>query len=187
MTFSGNDWRLNNKTIWKIINPIWEQLFHFSPQNACALKSNNQGKRVTKYLFDLCARIVQCFDSSKARTDILIIIFKNILISHRDKTIFIPLRAKQVSEANLRSEQGGINFTPFVLSLPYAKKKKKKIKIFHMDGGQLKNVCLLSVCCLSVCCLLSVTSSSPIIFWTVFLIGLKFFSQKLEKMCIWEF
>jgi hypothetical protein len=39
----------------------------------------------------------------------------------------IPLRAKQVSEANLRSKQGGINFTPFVLSLPYAKKKKKKL------------------------------------------------------------
>jgi hypothetical protein len=71
---------------------------------------------------------------------------------------FIPLRAEQVSEANLRSEQGGINFTPFVLSLPNAKKKKKKkIKIFYMDGGQLKNVCLLSVVCLSfVCCLLSV-------------------------------
>ncbi len=63
-----------------------------------------------------------------------------------------PLLAEQVSEANLHSEQGGINFTPFVLSLPYAK-KKKKIKISHMDGGQLKNVCLLSVCCLSVCCL----------------------------------
>ena len=54
-----------------------------------------------------------------------------------------------------------------------------------MDGGQLKNVCL-SVC-LSVVCLLSVTSSSPIIFWTVGLIGLNFFLQKLEKMCIWEF
>ncbi len=39
---------------------------------------------------------------------------------------FIPLQAKQVSKANLRSEQGGINFTPFVLSLPYTKKKKKK-------------------------------------------------------------
>ena len=63
----------------------------------------------------------------------------------------IPLRAEQVSEANLRSEQGGINFTPFVLSLPYAKKKKKN---FHMDGGQLKNVCLSVVCCLlSVVCL----------------------------------
>ncbi len=88
-----------------------------------------------------------------------------------------------MSEANLRSEQGGINFTPFVLSLPYAKKKKKKIQIqiSHMDGGQLKNVCLLSVVCLSV------TSSSPIIFWTVGLIGLNFFLQKLEKMCIWEF
>ncbi len=48
-----------------------------------------------------------------------------------------------------------------------------------MDGGQLKNVCL------SVC--LSVMSSSPIIFWTVGLISLKFFLQKLEKMCIWEF
>ncbi len=44
-----------------------------------------------------------------------------------------------------------------VLLLLYA---KKKIKISHMDGGQLKNVCLLSVCLLSVCllsvCLLSV-------------------------------
>ncbi len=36
----------------------------------------------------------------------------------------IPLQAKQVSKANLRSEQGGINYTPFILSLPYAKKKK---------------------------------------------------------------
>jgi hypothetical protein len=68
------------------------------------------------------------------------------------------------------------------------KKKKIKIKISHMDGGQLKNVCLSVVCCLlSVVCLLSVTSSSPIIFWTLGLIGLKFFLQKLEKMCIWEF
>ncbi len=49
-----------------------------------------------------------------------------------------------------------------------------------MDGGQLKNVCLLSIC-LSVCCL-SVTSLSPIIFWTLGLIGLNFFLQKLEKM-----
>ncbi len=49
-----------------------------------------------------------------------------------------------------------------------------------MDRGQLKNLCL-SVCCLSV------TSLSPIIFWNGGLIGMKFFSQKLEKMCIWEF
>ena len=96
-----------------------------------------------------------------------------------DAVYIIPLRAKQVSEANLHSKQGGINFTPFVLSLPNAKKKKKiKIKISHMDGGQLKNVCLLSVCCLSV------TSSSPIIFCTVGPIGLNFFLQKLEKMGI---
>ncbi len=54
-----------------------------------------------------------------------------------------------------------------------------------MDGGQLKNVCLLSVCLLSVC--LFVTSLSPIIFCTVGLIGLKFILQKLEKICIWEF
>ncbi len=47
-----------------------------------------------------------------------------------------------------------------------------------MDGGQLKNACL-SVCLLSVC--LSVTSSSPIIFWKIGLIGLKFFLQKQEK------
>ncbi len=38
-----------------------------------------------------------------------------------------------------------------------------------MDGGQLKNVYL------SVICRLSVTSLSPIIFWTVGLIGMKFF------------
>jgi hypothetical protein len=56
-------------------------------------------------------------------------------------TFIIPLRAKQE----------GINFTPFVLSLPYAN-KIKKFKISHIDGGQLKNVCLLSVCCLSVVC-----------------------------------
>ncbi len=37
-----------------------------------------------------------------------------------------------------------------------------------MDGGQLKNVCLSVVC-------LSVTSSSPIIFWTVGPIGIIFF------------
>jgi hypothetical protein len=42
-----------------------------------------------------------------------------------EQVIIIPLRAKQVSEANLRSKQGGINFTPFVLSLLYAKKNKK--------------------------------------------------------------
>jgi hypothetical protein len=52
-----------------------------------------------------------------------------------------------------------------------------------MDGDQLKNVCLSSV----VCRLSSVTSLSPIIFWTVGLIGMKFFLQKLEKMSIWEF
>jgi hypothetical protein len=57
-----------------------------------------------------------------------------------------------------------------------------------MDEGQFKKICLLSVCLLSfVCCLLSVTSSSPIIFCTVGLIELKFFLQKQEKMCIWEF
>ncbi len=77
-----------------------------------------------------------------------------------------------------------------------------------MDEGQLKNVslsrqsvcrlsvvCLSSVCRLSVVCLLSVcmsvclsvTSSSPIIFRTLCLIGMKFFLQKLEKIFIWEF
>ncbi len=49
-----------------------------------------------------------------------------------------------------------------------------------MDEGWLKNVCLSVVC-------LSVTSLSPIIFWTIGLIGLNIFLQKLEKMCIWEF
>ena len=61
------------------------------------------------------------------------------------------------------------------------KQKNLKFKISLMDGGQLKNVCL------SVVCRLSVTSLSPIIFWTVGLIGMKFFLQKLKKMCIWEF
>ena len=69
---------------------------------------------------------------------------------------FIPLQVKQVSEANLRSEQGGINFTPFVLSLPKAKKK------FNFPYGWGSAQKCLSVCCLSVC--LSVTSLSPIIF-----------------------
>jgi hypothetical protein len=46
-------------------------------------------------------------------------------VFNKDRLIilFSPLRAEQVSEANLRSEQGGINFTPFGLFLPYAKKK----------------------------------------------------------------
>ncbi len=94
--------------------------------------------------------------------------------------MFIPLRAEQVSEANLRSEQVGINFTPFVLSLPYAK-KKKKIKISHMDGGQLKNVCLLSVVCL-LSWVRPQLSFKPLV-W----LGKIFFLQKLEKLCIWEF
>jgi hypothetical protein len=34
-----------------------------------------------------------------------------------------------VSKTNLLGEQEGINFTPFVLSLPYAKKNKNKNKI----------------------------------------------------------
>jgi hypothetical protein len=51
------------------------------------------------------------------------------------KKDFFPLRAKQVSEANLRSEQGGINFTPFVLSLPNSKKKKKKKKNLNFPYG----------------------------------------------------
>ncbi len=42
------------------------------------------------------------------------------------KTIVKSCVCSLASEANLRSEQGGINFPPFVLSLPYAKKKKKK-------------------------------------------------------------
>jgi hypothetical protein len=64
-----------------------------------------------------------------------------------------------VSEANLRSEQGGINFTPFVLSLPYAKKKKKKkfkLKFpIWMGVSSEMSVCLLFVVCLSVVCCLS--------------------------------
>ena len=76
---------------------------------------------------------------------------------------FIPLRAEQVSEANLRSKQEGINFTPFDLSLPFAKKKK----ISLMDGGPLKNVCLSSVCCLSVVCLSSVSRLSVVTTFTL--------------------
>jgi hypothetical protein len=41
----------------------------------------------------------------------------------------------------LLAEQVGINFTPFVLSLPNLKKKKSLL-----DGSQLKNVCLSVVC-----------------------------------------
>jgi hypothetical protein len=79
-----------------------------------------------------------------------------------------PLEAKQVSKVNLRSKQGGINFTPFILSLPYAKKKS------HMDGGSAQK-------CLSVSVCLSVTSLSPIIFWIVCLIGLNFFFTKTRE------
>jgi hypothetical protein len=52
----------------------------------------------------------------------------------------------------MRSEQGGINFTPFVLSLPYAKKKKKKNLNFPYGWGSAQK-CLSVVCCLSVCLL----------------------------------
>jgi hypothetical protein len=77
------------------------------------------------------------------------------------------MRAKQVSEANLRSEQGGI-ILPHSFSPSHMQKKKlKKIKISHMDGGQLKNVCLLSACLLSVC-LLSVYCLSVVCFlWQI--------------------
>ncbi len=67
-----------------------------------------------------------------------------IMISHQIH--IFPLRAKQVSEANLRSEQGGINFTPLVLSLPYA--KKKKIPIWMGVSSKMSVCCLLSVVCL---------------------------------------
>ena len=66
--------------------------------------------------------------------------------------MLIPLRAKQVSEANLRSEQGGINFTPFVSPSHTQKKKKKKKKKFKfptwMGVSSKMSVCLLSVVCL---------------------------------------
>ncbi len=72
---------------------------------------------------------------------------------------------------------------------PSHMQKKKKIKNSHMDGGQLKNVCLsvvcLSVVCLSVvCCLCRVR---PQLSLAQSDIGLNFFLQKLEKICIWEF
>jgi hypothetical protein len=47
-----------------------------------------------------------------------------------------------------------------------------------MDGGQLKNVCLLSVCDEFVTNYLLNRWSN----WAK-----NFFLQKLEKMCIWEF
>jgi hypothetical protein len=77
--------------------------------------------------------------------------------------MFIPLQV----------EQGGINFTPLVLSLPCTKKNSL------MDGGQLKNVCLSVVCRLSVGC-------SQLFFEPLVWLG-EFFLQKLEKMCMWKF
>ncbi len=77
---------------------------------------------------------------------------------------FIPLRAEQVSQANLHCKQGGINFTPFLLSLQYTKNKKLK---FPLWMGVMSSVCL---------------SVGP-----VHLIRINFFLQKLEKMCLWIF
>jgi hypothetical protein len=65
-----------------------------------------------------------------------------------------------------------------IRSLPPVCKKKKKIKISHLDGGQLKNVCLLSVC-LSVC-----HEFVPNYLLNRWSDWAKFFLQKLEKMCI---
>ncbi len=105
-------------------------------------------------------------------------IILNVICSCYVVLKIIPLRAEQVSEANLRSEQGVINFTPFVLSIPYANKKKKKLNFPYGWGSAQKflSVCL-SVCLLSVC--LSVTSLSPIIFWTI---GLIFFTKTRENV-----
>ncbi len=55
-----------------------------------------------------------------------------------------------------------------------------------MGVSQLINVCLSVVCCLSVCCLLSLVCQE---FIPNYLLNrwpdwAKFFSQKLEKMCI---
>jgi hypothetical protein len=79
---------------------------------------------------------------------------------------FVPLRAKQVSKANLHSEQGGINFTPLVLSLP--------------NGWGSAQKCLSVVCLLSVVCH-EFVPSYLLNRWSNWA---KFFLQKLEKMCI---
>ena len=50
-----------------------------------------------------------------------------------------------------------------------------------MDGGQLKNVGLLSVVCL-LSWVRPQLSFKPLV-W----LGKIFFLQKLEKLCIWEF
>ncbi len=79
----------------------------------------------------------------------------NYLSISQFMSMLVPLRAEQVSKANLRSKQGGINFTPFNLSLPDAKKKKKKLKFpIWMGVSSKMSLCLsvcLSVCLLSVC------------------------------------
>ncbi len=61
-----------------------------------------------------------------------------------------------------------------------------------MDGGQLKNVCLSVVCCLSVCLPVCLSVCLSVVcdeFVPNYLLNrlsdwAKFFSQKLEKMCI---
>ncbi len=93
-----------------------------------------------------------------------------------DKFILIHLRAKQVSKANLLCEQGVINFIPFLLSLPYA---KKKLKFPIWIGVSSK----MSVCLLSVVVLLSVCYN----FFPNYLLHrwsdwAKLFLQKLEKI-----
>jgi hypothetical protein len=62
----------------------------------------------------------------------------------KQKYIFIPLRAEQVSKANLHSEQGGINFDQFVLSVPNT---QKKLNLPYGWGSAQKSisVCLSSV------------------------------------------
>jgi hypothetical protein len=65
----------------------------------------------------------------------------------------ISLLSEQVSEANLRSKQGGINFTRFVLSIRSSHVQKQNKNPLWI-GIKSKCVCLLSIClsvCLSVC------------------------------------
>ncbi len=86
------------------------------------------------------------------------------------KLVFTPLQA----------EQGGKHFTPFVLSLQYAKKNKKKYFPIWMEvSSEMSVCCLLSVVCLWWVCL---QLSFEALVWLGY-----FFLPKLEKICFENF